>query len=177
MGSQHLTLPHSRWEDTDNCQCSSSKVSIRTSRSLVNNNKFTLNSKTVTHSSLNMVTLRKANNMGKFPPNILFTHPMANRISRHPMANQLSQATQHNKSRQRSSATRHHKASNYRRVSMDSLCNANQHSQVTRMHLNPNPSPLPISHLIMLHKTTAKLKLLSLINDQLVYQMFYHFIY
>ena len=137
MDIQHLTVPHSRWEDSDNCRCTSSKVSIRTSCSLVNNNQSTLNSKTVTHSSLNVVTLRKANNMGKLPPNILFTRPMANRLNRHPMANQISQATQHNKSRQRSSANRHHKASNYRRVSMDSLYNANKRSRVTRIHPNP----------------------------------------
>jgi hypothetical protein len=59
---------------------------------------------------------------------------------------------------------------------MDSLYNANQRSRATRIHFNPNPSPLPISHLIMLNKTLAKIKLLSLINDQLVYKMFYHFI-
>ena len=175
MGSQHLTVPHSRWEDSDNCRCFSSKVSIRTSCSLVNNNQITLHSKTVTHSSLNMVTLRKANNMGKLPPNILFTRYMANRLSRL-TAYQRSRATQHHLSHQRSTASRHHKAINNRQVSMDSLYNANQRSRATIIHLNPNPSPLPISHLIMLNKTMAKIKLLSLINDQLVYKMFYHFI-
>ena len=84
-----------------------------------------------------MVTLRKANNMGKLPPNILFTRYMANRLSR---------------------------------------LTAYQRSRATRIHLNPNPSSHPISHLILLHKTKAKIKLLSLINDQLVYKMFYHFI-
>jgi hypothetical protein len=123
-----------------------------------------------------MVTLRKANHMGKLPLKILFTRSMANRLNRRLMAYQRSRATQHHKSHQRSTATRHHKAINNRQVSMDSLYNANQRSRATRIHLNPNPSSHPISHLIMLHKTKAKIKLLSLINDQLVYQMFHHFI-